>query len=532
MKRYLQPLIVIITALFFVGAGMMMNIVPAITKPADRGYNGMQGFVDDYIGYVSYIKEGMYGRNTFRIRSLPPPQTGTTAQLLLIWMGKAGGILGWDAPLTYHIFRALFGLMLFLTMQLLFEKTLGNRKTAIIASILAAMSASVGWFIFSGGTWNYHTFATFGFTDNVALRFASRPHYLVGAAIFIVLSVIYLTGKMTKPAGTFAVFILALLLGTIHPSFALLLGTISGVMLIRRLIISRNIKTLFCPYTAGGLGLVVGLLASYWSTRQDPYTYILAFESYVTTEVLSWQTIFGDIISFGPVLWIGLPGLIWAVIKTKGKREADIFMLVWLLVQLAFFFHFYKYFRSERVRYIQSLYFIPMAYGTVVLLNSLAAKFGRWLFVAGTIVIIASVTPTFIDGYRQSMYLHTDYKNYSLFIFPTRKMIEAYQWLDRNTPVESMVIAGYEASNNIIVFSHNYVVGDKQGWPEPEGTEMEQARDAFYMGVWDEKTALNYLKANHVQYVYKGYQEPDGIARYTFLKPVFQNSDATIYSVK
>jgi hypothetical protein len=152
--------------------------------------------------------------------------------------------------------------------------------------------------------------------------------------------------------------------------------------------------------------------------------------------------------------------------------------------------------------------------------------------VGGSVILIGSLASTFVFGFWQSMYYHTDYKNYSLFVFPTRGMMDAYQWLSVHTPRESTVIAGYEAANNILLFSHNFVVGNKEGWPEPDGSTMEKQRDAFYLGYWDAATALKYLKESHVDFVYKGYQEPDGFAgKYGFLKTVFRNSDTTIYEV-
>jgi hypothetical protein len=169
----------------------------------------------------------------------------------------------------------------------------------------------------------------------------------------------------------------------------------------------------------------------------------------------------------------------------------------------------------------------------VTLLHDVASKLGKWFFGVSVAVIIMSVSSTYIYGFLQSLYLHTDYRNYSRFIFPTRGMIAAYDWLDKQTPTESTVIAGYEAASNILLYSHNYVVGNKQGWPEPAGTAMEKARDAFYTGVWNPQEASDYLRKNNVQYVYQGYQEPDGFTgKYPFLKPVFRNSDATIYEVQ
>src|SRR4030042_3751221 len=122
--RILTP--VLILAVIFTLSGMMGQIMPAFTKPPDRGFTGMEGFVDDYVGYVSYVKEGLYGANFFSIRSIPPPQPATTAQLILVYAGKIGRIFGCDAPLTYHMLRAVCGITLFLLIYKLMHVLAGN----------------------------------------------------------------------------------------------------------------------------------------------------------------------------------------------------------------------------------------------------------------------------------------------------------------------------------------------------------------------------------------------------------------------
>src|SRR4030067_3524016 len=77
-------------AVFFVTVGMYSTVAPYFAKPEGRGYTWHEGFTDDYIGYVSYVKEGMYGAITFSVRSPPKPQPATTHQLLYIVTGKIG----------------------------------------------------------------------------------------------------------------------------------------------------------------------------------------------------------------------------------------------------------------------------------------------------------------------------------------------------------------------------------------------------------------------------------------------------------
>jgi hypothetical protein len=533
MKKYRYHIIITILAVFFVGMYAIINILPYFTKPAGRHYTGLQGFVDDYVGYVSYVKEGMYGNNTFSIRSLPPPQPATSAQLILVYSGKLGGIFGLDAPTIYHSTRILFGLMFYVLMWKFFVRLFPSKRIATAATLIASVSGPLGWYAYAGGVWVYQTIATFGFTDNIIGRFCSRPHYLLGAILFVGISAINLMrpGVRSSARAAILVFLMALILGTVHPSFTIMLGALCAIMTILRFIEKRRVDVFFTSYVACGMGAVIGLLLSYWSTHQYPYTSILAFESYVLTEKIPLSTVFNDIIVFGPALWIGAVGLIVGIFRGEWKNEKHRYMVLWMIVQFAFFFHFYKYFRSERVRYVQSLYFIPMAYGTVYLFHLAEEKFGKWALIILTGLFIGISVPTYIQHFKTAFYSQVNYRDYDLFQFPTNGMMDAYRWLDKNTSKESTVVAGYEAANNIIMYSHNYVIGNKQGWLQDEGNRMELERDIFFSGAWTEAVACGYLKNNHISYIYDGYQEPDGFRKYGCKKQIFTNADATIYQV-
>jgi hypothetical protein len=533
MKKYRYPIIVFLLAVFFVGAFAIINILPYFTKPAGRQYTGLQGFVDDYVGYVSYVKEGMYGNNTFSIRSLPPPQPATSAQLILVYTGRIAGIFGVDAPVAYHVSRILFGLLFYIIMWKFFVLLFSSKPVATAATLVASVAGPLGWYAYSGGIWAYQTIATFGFTDNIIGRFCSRPHYLMGAILFVAVSALnLLRDKCRHPArAAILVFILSFVAGTVHPSFTVMLAVISGIMTILRVIEKKRFDAVFTSYVACGMGAAIGLIFSFWSTHQYPYTSILAFEEYVVTEKIPLSTVFNDIIVFGPALWLGVVGLIAGLFRGEWKNEKHRYMVIWMIVQFAFFFHVYKYFRSERVRYVQSLYFIPMAYGTVYLFHLLERKMGKWVFAVLICLFVALSIPTYIRHFTSAFYSQVNYRSYDLFQFPTNEMVEAYRWLDGNTPKESTVIAGYEAANNIIMYSHNYVIGNKQGWLYNEGNQMEQERDAFYLGAWPEAVARAYVKKHNISYIYAGYQEPDGFLKYGFFTEVFRNRDVTMYRV-
>jgi hypothetical protein len=524
---------VLFLALVTVGLGMIGTVLPAFTKPPDRFYTALQGFVDDYVGYVSYVKEGMYGANYFRIRSIPPPQPFSTVHLIYVYAGKIGGLIGLDAPYTYHVFRALLGLVLVYFIYLLMRQLFNRKSDAVWATVLSVFATSAGWYSVLNGKFIYNTIAGFWFVNNDALRFTNRPHYLLGAIIFIAVTVWNLNGKLNVRKSTvFLTFIFSLILGTVHPSFALMLGSVSALMLIRRVIISRDIRKIYCSYTSTGVGLAAGMGLSYLFIHQYPTVWVLSFEEYVLNETLSPDRIIADIIAFGPCLWIGAFTLLAGLFTGKKRDEKHVYMLVWLVIQLLFFFGLYKLFRSERVRYIQSLYFIPMGYGTMLFLDYLGRITRVWVKTIAIIGLLIAMLPTIINGTVSGISANTNYRFYPYFIFPTQNMMEAYRWLDRNSPQESTVIAAYEAANNIIMYSHNYVIGNKQGWPAAEGERMEQEKEQFFGGVWDENTTREYLTSRNIRFVYRGYQEEDKFLKYPFYAEVYRNPEVVIYRVK
>ncbi len=85
--------IALVLILFIVGFGMIPTVVPWMATPADRVFNGIHGYSSDYIQYVSYIKEGMYGRYSMLFRSFPFPQPATPIHFLYIAIGIIANIV-------------------------------------------------------------------------------------------------------------------------------------------------------------------------------------------------------------------------------------------------------------------------------------------------------------------------------------------------------------------------------------------------------------------------------------------------------
>lgn len=534
VKHFIHtPAIVCIALLLIVS--LSLNLVPYLKKPRARAYTWTEGHSDDYIGYVSYIKEGMYGRNTVAIRSLPKEgQRATPVHFFYIGIGKIAGLLHVSAPLAYHFARVLLSIVYMVTIYKIFSGLFQSTWKATLLLLFAAVGTYVSFYRWNGSAfhyvlWNYHDFSS-----NLVLRLMSRPHYEFGAILFLIISMtLYLSEKRSLFTGL-ALVLLSILLATVHPSFAFILLASIFIMIVFDMFSHTMIKKNLPTALWSVVGLCIGLIVSNWSIRQYPFFSILAFEEYVYSTRVTIVPLLRDAISFGPMLWLGIPGIVLAFIQAQTHKRWKRFLLVWIVVQLSMYFFLYPILRAEKMRFIQSLYFIPLAYGAGYLLLYLEKKFRVRVFGIGMLLLIAVSISTYIHDFWSYLHISTDYTSFSTFLFPTRAMMDAYVFLDTHTPKESVVLAGFEASNTILLYSHNFVIGNSQGWTKGRGEAMVLQRDAFFSGGMTKDQKRAYLAENHIGYIYYGYQERQfqALARDSDLYTrIYQNSEVEIYKV-
>ena len=530
-------IVILLYAVILVVMGILPLALLNTLKPADRGFTWLEGWSEDYIGYVSYVKEGMYGRNTFVIRSLPKEgQKPTTVHLVYIALGKLGRLFHLSSPAAYHIGRIVISVALIYMVYRMLLFLLGPTQSsrAVIATMYATIATSPSLYVFLQGHWEYRTLGWFDFSSPLHLRMFSRPHYDLGGILFLVISFLLLSPYLSLPVKTVLIVGLSIMLGTVHPSLALILCMTTVLMSIILVIVKSYTRLRLFITTSLALGL--GLALSYWSIHRYPLTAILAIEPFLAASPISFRRFWEDFVAFGPILWFGYPGLILSFVRTNRHRFQTTFLLLWSTVQFALFFYFYVFLVTQRVRYIQSVYYVPLAYGTVEVFSYISSRLHRSFVPAALGILMLLSIPTYVNNFIQSLApTRTDPQNFDTFIFPSRAMISAYQFLETHTPLESTVLAGFEAANNILLYSHNYVIGNNQGWPKPEREVMERDRDDFFFNRMDEARIRTLLSGYKIDYVYLGFQErrSDVLISYPNLfLPIFTNKDVTIYKVQ
>lgn len=489
--------------LLLLAISMAGTVVPQVLAPRDRIFAGFHEYSSDYIQYVSYIKEGMYGRMSMYFRSYPFDQPATPIHWIYIFFGILFSPFGLTAPIIYHIIRVILGVLFIYNVYTLFLLLFQKHNLALLSTIIAFTSSCFSWIDTSG----IHILNFFPFALSTPQRITDRPHYILGSILFLLV----IQQVLRKNNNIFILCALSFTTVMIHIASGIILGLLSLFLFFKNRVHGIIIA----------LGCLLGAVITYYFVTQYSLVSDIFIDRYIYRTPFSFIIFFQQVISFGPLLWLGLPGLL------LGIKKQPIFF-VWGIIHILIFFFMYPLFRVDNVRFMQSLYFIPLTYGTIVLLVHLK----KYMFIGIALLLFVSL-PMYVSQVQKDVFAMTDYQSFSVFGFPTENQFAAYYYLDKHSPTESIVLSYYEAANLLLMYSHNRVIGNDQGWSERAGKQMKDDSIAFFTGTQNDNTARSYLTNNHISFIYYGYQEQEfgNISHYPFLKMVYQNPEVTIFQV-
>jgi hypothetical protein len=119
-------------------------------------------------------------------------------------------------------------------------------------------------------------------------------------------------------------------------------------------------------------------------------------------------------------------------------------------------------------------------------------------------------------------------------MYPLNDFYNAMIWLKDNTARTDVVLSKVTAGNYIPAYSGNYVYLGHN--PEtPMYSQKVDNVNQFFSGTMIPKDAQQFLKTEHISYVFYGPQEKDNnqkdIKQYSFLKEVFTSPYVTLYRV-
>lgn len=455
----------------------------------------------DHYYYLSKILQGYHGQwlsvdlyNPELLHPLPL----FSFYIFLGHLSKASGI---STPLIYQLSAVFLTVVYALLLNRFLQRFFNQAFWRLLALWLVMLGGGIGWAFF-----NVVYLPDISFPDATIFSTLTEPHFILDEILF--LSIMMLATKRKNP---FKIFIISILLGLIHPysvaSATAILGVYFLVLLLKRKFNQELLINI--------LGLCAGLFAiagffyffildrlfgQNWQTRQNlqaghPISYFL---SYIPLDLLAFYAIF----------------------KVKNKPPFTLLLSVWFFVQFTLI-----YAPDLLQREMIKSWFASLAILAAVTLSNSRRK-----LVALYLVFLATFTPVLITVFR--FYAVVNPLSRDWYYLPNEER-QAFDWLSKNSPPFSVVLATEKRSVQLFTVSRNRVFSAPSGGLVEQKDNNRKFLNDFFKG--GPGNLGDVIKNRKIDYVYFGPAEKIMAGKnrldYPFLIPVYENSNVIIYKL-
>ncbi len=522
---------------------ILISIFPTVSfylnTPRGHVYSFLHNSVSDYPYYLSFIRQGTFGRITTIDQFTTEPQTAGLIHIFYLWLGLVGGFFSLPPALIYFIARIIFGFIFIITAYLFISFFLRKKWQRILAYIFFTTSASFPNFVNNAGHTEIWPFI-YWWTEIDPLRRATFiPHFLVGhiglAGGLLLLILLYRTGKLRF---LLLAIVLGLITGISHPPSLVMIYYLVAIFLFFRLSISL-FRRIYTAERKKDINLVKDIvLTGVFILLTMPSLYYI----YQTTEnIFPWtlmkaqESIFYAIsvseylFSIGPVLLLGVAGFF---LLRKAEQSLLVIWVLWdiVMIPLSKFIAFtplpFKIPTLANIRFLSMTVYLPLAICAVIFLDYIKKRFGKSLF---SFLVISYLILTFIM-YPESLdsQLH-EFAGLKQFMYPSEDLVSAYKFLgDHDTG--GAVISNPDSSLLLPVFAKNSVYAGQSIYTNENGTKENQSL-SILQGKMEECTAYKLLIGGSISYILTvDSSEEKRIINYNFARSVFKSGSINVFS--
>ncbi|MFA6532939.1 MAG: hypothetical protein WCT22_02995 [Patescibacteria group bacterium] len=486
--------------------------------PVNQVFTGINRWSTDYYIYLSYVEQGVRGFLSTRLIFTTQSHPSVFFYLAYTIPGFIfGHLLGLNSVFIYHFFRTLYGLI-FLSVTIVFFYNLSRSKIVTLTAFF--LTFYVSGFVKIDGT----RYLNWLQEQNIIGRATGPLHYSVGFIIFIAAFLFYFYSKVSPIKKTLILGLLFNGLLLSNPFNYLLITLCFAVYLFIKLIFNKERSQFFqeIKIISGAVlvSLPLFLLLNYYLSIPPWGVVGVSPKFYVrTTPSVGFLEI---AMSVGPIFFLGIIGAIRLLFEQPRKQtNVIIFLIIWPIIQFVLLM-FGDVFKIHPARAFSGLYYLPLAYFSAQIINLLIKNYKKQLLVVFLLFLLT--LPNYYLSFKEQLFAFTDFQYFSPFIYPSKKQVEAFKFLEKNTPPYSGVLALFEAGTLINGFSGNITeVSVDQAFKIP-----------FFSNKLSNEEAIKYLKKYHYEYVYFGYQEKyvgGNINKYPFLKKIYSNEEVQIYQI-
>ncbi|OGG04484.1 hypothetical protein A2W14_06295 [Candidatus Gottesmanbacteria bacterium RBG_16_37_8] len=546
--------------LFFTLISFIPSIYELINRDKiapDRYFVLEHNYNFDYNFYLSRIREGTSGRWLVTEKYYNQPHKSSLFQAIYLYFGKIGKIFGLSVEGIYHAARFISGFILLLATAFYGRRFFGN-KIIILFFLLTVTSSS--WPILQrlGGFYRFATYMGYWSVIDSLQRITIMPHILIGQILLVVILERLGVSLKLSLSESFLLGILGLAAGIIFPPTVIISYVFIGVyglFVVLDILSSGNsfsgkrklflnfVKERFLPlfiYVVLSLPSFLYLSAM---LKVQPWKALALFdiEHRIPIPYIEY------FLALGPILILGLLGVVWAFIKNNKQYYGPI---AWIASIFLLFLIFENIPQQSPSRFTEGAIHIPLGIVATYLIAALwksAEKLkkglGRWVRIGlavttgGTIILGALVMLSMILWLTDQAYAKRlatwPVPLGAQLAYPLDDFMDGIFYLRDKTPQESVVLTYITSGNFIPAFADNYVyIGHAN---TPAESEKEEIAASFFKGEMSEEYVLKFLKKERISYIYYGPQERalggpvDLREKYNFLSSVYSNKQVAVY---
>lgn len=544
-------LIIFSLSLFFIFFSFVPTIYEYSIKdnvPANRYFLLEHNYNFDYNFYLSRIRQGIEGRWLVTEKYYNQPHQASLFQIVYLYIGKFGNLFGLSVPLIYQLSRFSFGLSLLLLIAK-YGSLFFKGRQLILFFILAATASSFPVLVKVGNFYRFGNYMGWWSVIDPLSRLTIMPHILIGQGLLVylifkfndsvnvslkkavLLGVVGLIAGIIFPPTVIVVYMYLIILGIIQ-----LLDNLSLKIQLNEK--KKKLMNFMLRYAARNILFLVLTLPSFiylsnafkvqpWkalSVFDIEHRFIMPYKDYA--------------LALGPVLELGILGLVFVFIKGKKSYYSPV---AWILAILFLFVIFEKVPEQSPLRFTEGLVQVPLAVLTTYFLSLLWQKLMLRVpvgFLTGGIVttgllMMLSLVFWLTDQAYAKRFGTWPVPLGAQLAYPVKEFMDGIFYLKDNTE-KSEVVLGYISTGNYIpAYAGNYVYIGHANTPHEDKKEIIAAR--FFKTEMTTSEASDFLKKERISLIFFGPQErelssiSDLKEKYDFLKPIYNNAKVIIY---
>lgn len=444
------------------------------------------GFLLNPIDGNSYLAKmyiGYTGAWKFQLPYTAQPGQGAYLFLFYILLGHVARFLHLPLIWGFHLARVIFSALLFFSLfrfiRMVFPQ---DPSKALFAGLLAFLGSGAGWLLVPFGQMTMDMWVAEAYPFLSAF---SNPHFPLGLAL--VLEIMMLSLRKLSAKQAVFLYLMGILLSIVLPFGIILVSAVLLGVMIWRGWEERVWDWQPVALVLGGGGLFT--IYQYWATLNDPILTGWNLQN-VTPAPALWDLA----ISLLPALLLALV----AVINLLRKKTNQIhkYLVFWSLAGIALI-----YFPFNLQRRFALGIFIPVAIlaivGTSMLTKSRRGFTNAFVLVMGlSLLTNLLLVPSSVLAAQS---------NNSLLVLSKGEQ-DALDWVEDNTPVDTVILASPEMSLFIPAYTGRRVI---YGHPfeTVDAAMNEQMVTHFYSGIWDVEEASDFILQSGICYIFLGPRE-------------------------